>query len=374
MLAAIRFGAGLFTPLVSAILFIFDRVDSPKAVVRGMGLYAMGIITAYSMGGVVVGLLYTSLGWAGISGLSAGGSAIAFLYVTFLSSPPLTSERPKPKGLWRALRTADFLTHATTALVVGYQMNCSIFMCVIILKEEFRWGPQAVGWVFLAVPATMLPVNNFLLPRLAARFGLHRLITVATVSAVACSAGLAGWSSQLRVDGAPKHVAPLLVLFCPSLICLMFQQNPNQARGKYIADRYATNARGAVTSISRNFFALGQALAPIVSGAVYNVNPFWPYVIQGSLIACNLLLFIVTGVPLWNDPPQPDAKPPPVAETSAEPSDVTSATSQETSTTDPQEMCVPQVTTTLRPVDHVPSPAAVVVHHSATKSAANEPV
>ena len=143
-IAIVRAGAGFFTPLVSALLFIFDRADSPQAVVKGMGDYALATISAYTMGGVAVGLLYESVGWAWLNGSSAAVTALAALYVATCSAPPLIKgPRPKPKGLMAALRTADFLTHATTAFSCGYIMNASTFMFVIMLKEVFEWSARA---------------------------------------------------------------------------------------------------------------------------------------------------------------------------------------------------------------------------------------
>ena len=85
------------------------------------------------------------------------------------------------------------------------------------------------------------------------------------------------------------------------------QQNPNMGRAKMIADKYANNARGGVAGLGRNCFAVGQALAPIISGALYSVDPSMPYALGAVLICCNLALFVVTGVPLFHDPPPPEA-------------------------------------------------------------------
>jgi hypothetical protein len=112
----------------------------------------------------------------------------------------------------------------------------------------------------------------------------------------------------------------------------MFKQTPNQARGKVrplprassrldlrsvhatlpctlqtIADKYAKNARGVVTGASRNAFALGQAVSPVVSGALYNVDPCLPYAVGSVLIACNVVFFALSGVPFFHDDTQETA-------------------------------------------------------------------
>ena len=212
MLAVVRFFAGLFTPLVSAVLYIFDRVQSPKELARGVSLYAFATVSAYGAGGFLVGVLYEPIGWSWVNTISAIFAGGTFLYVTFCSCPPLmTGKKPKPEGLMRALRTADFATHAATAMVVGYQYNCNFFMQVIILKEHFNWNPRAVGYWFLSIPAIMLPINIFVLPRVLVKYGFHLPISVAGMISCALYVALAIWSSLLRTGDAGS-VMWLLVL------------------------------------------------------------------------------------------------------------------------------------------------------------------
>lgn len=140
VLSIVRAGAGFCTPLVSALIFIFDRASSPGEVVRGMGAYGNAIMLAYALGGVLIGIAYDEVGWAPINAGSAVVTGVAALYVTVLSAPPLHSgPRPKPRGLMRALRTAAFITHGATAFICGYIMNVAIFMLIIVLKEVFLW-------------------------------------------------------------------------------------------------------------------------------------------------------------------------------------------------------------------------------------------
>ena len=61
-----------------------------------------------------------------------------------------------------------------------------------------------------------------------------------------------------------------IILLFISYIWLNTQLTPNQARGKIVAEKYATNAIGAVTGMGRICFAIGQGLSPVVMSAAYN--------------------------------------------------------------------------------------------------------
>jgi hypothetical protein len=147
----------------------------------------------------------------------------------------------------------------------------------------------------------MFPVNLFLIPRCVKRFGLHRLIGSGSLVNILVHACLAAWAGTLdvEVDGS---VVPLLLGISISLVALLFTQNPNLARCKLIADTYAKDARGAITGVSRNFFALGQAVSPMLSGVLFNLNPLAPYAAACAFLLANISIFVALGVPLTRDP------------------------------------------------------------------------
>lgn len=297
VLVAVRLCVGFFTPLVSCILYIFDRARSPTDVMRGLGHYTYAIMGAYALGGVLVGVGYDAMGWVGLNLTATGFAAFAFLYVTFLSAPARDQgKKPRPEGLARALKTRAFATHAYTAFLCGWMMNALILVSTLLLKDTFGLTSQQVGFVQLGLPAVMLPLT-LLMPRATARHGLHCVINGGAFWSLAASTALA----LPAVHG--EHVAPLLVGYVSCLIGLIAQMVPNQARGKIIAERYAKNATGAVTAVGRNFFALGQALSPIVSAALLQVHPSAPYALLGALQLGALVLYAATGTPLFHDPP-----------------------------------------------------------------------
>ena len=112
----------------------------------------MAIISAYAMGGVVVGVLYEAVGWGWTNSVSVLATGLAAFYVTMFSAPAMNSgPRPKPQGMWTALRTSEFVAHAATAFMCGYIMN-----------------EQSVPLHHM--PAYLLPTTYYLLPKLTSYY------------------------------------------------------------------------------------------------------------------------------------------------------------------------------------------------------------
>ena len=165
---------------------------------------------------------------------------------------------------------------------------------------------RATGFAFLALPLVMLPVSLFVIPYTARRVGMHVIISTATIFETAVFALLAALTSTLEKGQGPDDIGSTIAFlagFLLAAISLFFIQNLNLARCKLIADSYARDARGAVTSASRNCFALGQTVAPAVSGVLFTASMWAPYALVCILLLATLLLFVVAGVPLFRDPP-----------------------------------------------------------------------
>ena len=74
----------------------------------------------------------------------------------------------------------------------------------------------------------------------------------------------------------------------------MTQFNANQARAKIIATKYAKNATGAVTGVSRTCFAVGQAVGPFVSGLIWSWSISGPYLVLAAIQLSQIVLMMVT--------------------------------------------------------------------------------
>eukprot|EP00964_Phaeocystis_antarctica_P139329 scaffold104105_cov66-Phaeocystis_antarctica.AAC.3 len=61
-----------------------------------------------------------------------------------------------------------------------------------------------------------------------------------------------------------------------------------------IAAKYAKNATGTVTGISRTCFALGQAIGPLVSGLIWSWSISSPFLVLAAIQLSQIVLMMVT--------------------------------------------------------------------------------
>jgi|TARA_B110001469_G_scaffold124571_1_gene138471 MFS family permease len=167
-------------------------------------------------------------------------------------------------------------------------MNVHIFIMVLTLKQKFAFNPRSIGFCFLLVPAGILP-TVFLLPHLTRRFGLHACITSGCLANVL----LCG---VLSLPDLHSHSVVLILGLGLAMFFTFTQHNANQARAKMIAAKYAKNATGAVTGVSRTCFALGQAIGPLVSGLIWNWSVSGPFFVLAAIQLSQIVLMMVTRV------------------------------------------------------------------------------
>ena len=169
-------------------------------------------------------------------------------------------------------------------------MNVHIFIVVLTLKQKFAFRPRSIGYCFLLVPAGILP-TVFLLPhltrRFGMRFGLHACITAGCLANVLLCA-------LLSLPDLHSRPVVLILDLGLGMFFTFTQQNANLARAKTIAAKYAKNATGAVTGISRTCFALGQAIGPLVSGLIWSWSISSPFLVLAAIQLSQIVLMMVT--------------------------------------------------------------------------------
>ena len=274
------------------------------------------------------------------------------MYNSLLPTPPLQKAGPKQKseGLSKALCSAEFASHAWTAFNMGWSFNAHIFVVILTLKQTFDFDARSIGFCLLLVPAGILP-TVFLLPHTTRRFGLHACITAGCLANVVLCALLAlrflpvfantgtsaanatlttepgsGAAAEVNINhgvagvvdvhnvtggaGADEVALPdvcdrsvtLIVGLGLGMFFTLTQHNANLARAKMIATKYAKNATGAVTGVSRTCFSLGQAIGPLVSGLIWGWSVSGPYLLLAAVQLSQIVCMMVTRNPLWRDP------------------------------------------------------------------------
>lgn len=289
-LVAVRFLAGGCSPLVPALSLIFS-VLTPEKTAQGIGRYSLAICGGYVIGASTVGALYRAVGFAGLQLTSAAVAAIAAVY-TALSphgKKPLGQEA-QVSGVRTALRSRHFAVYAATQFFVGWCMNMAFAVVTIALRGEFGWSVAEVGYCFLGIAAVLAVQFSYAVPALVGRLGIERVIALALIGLCAPSAVLA---SPARTHSGLVLCAIVLFHF----VAFTALQLPATGRARVIASRYTQNGTGAITGVGRTFFALGQALSPAASLALYAlVSPAAPWLVNLALIATLAAMHIATGV------------------------------------------------------------------------------
>ena len=229
----------------------------------------------------------STVGWRWLNAGCAGFAGVALVYNRLLPTPPLRKIGPKLKseGVSKALCSAEFAGHAWTAFNMGWSTNVHIFVVVLTLKQKFAFSPRSVGFCFLLVPAGILP-TVFLLPHLTRRFGLQSCITAGCLANVLLCA-------LLSLPDLHSRSVVLIFDLGLGMFFSFTQHSANIARAKLIAAKYAKNATGAVTGVSRTCYALGQSIGPLVSGLIWSWSVSGPFLVLAAIQLSQIVLMMV---------------------------------------------------------------------------------
>jgi sugar phosphate permease len=145
-----------------------------------------------------------------------------------------------------------------------------------------------VGLLFLGLPLLLMVVASLVVPRLVKTYlGLQKTITVATFGLIVVS-GLIAMPQLGR-----SSIYSFSILTALLIIFQTMQHQPNQVRVKLIAGYYTTNGSGIVTGASRTFWALGQAVAPVVCLSGYvSFGTWFPWMLLSIVMSLLLLLYV----------------------------------------------------------------------------------
>jgi len=293
LLLVVRVFAGLSTPLVTSLLYIFERAKSPADTIKGMGHYTLAVIGAYMVGSALVSSLIDSVGFRGVTLITAGIALFALTWTTFLSAPSSVTERQKPSGVRYALGSRGFRVHGMVSFAVGASLNGVMLLPTWLMFDHFKFSAQQVGYPYIGIPCVQIAAQ-FAVRRVVARIGTNATISIGTLMAMVSIGALA----------VPQVHENLIAMLCATVFavtsCILIML-PNQANARLIANAYATNAVGAVTGMGRTCFALGQGVSPVAFAALYNWHPSGAFVGWWCMHAAQLGLRLYLQQPLWHD-------------------------------------------------------------------------
>mmetsp|Transcript_56310 Transcript_56310/g.155403 ORF Transcript_56310/g.155403 Transcript_56310/m.155403 type:complete len:348 (-) Transcript_56310:606-1649(-) len=186
LLIVVRVFAGLSTPLVPSLAYIFEKCTK-EGVVAGMARYGFSVISGYMVAGAFVGAAYESLGWM-VTSLITGAVAVVGFGVVTASEPPPPREpgqaRPQSSGVRDAVKNPLFITFGVTCLTNGYLMMLMMNLLVFNLRDVFDFSAGQVGTVFIATTMIMIACSFYVVPRVSKRFGMRNTINGAGVAII----------------------------------------------------------------------------------------------------------------------------------------------------------------------------------------------
>jgi MFS transporter, DHA1 family, multidrug resistance protein len=288
MLFAFRALSGVLSAatLATSMAYIADSTGERE---RGGGMGALGGAAGL---GIILG---PGLGgWLGVDSLStpffvaAAMSVVSMLLIALLlpeSLPPEARSGARKVGLvdFRELRAALRSPIAGLMLLVfAGTIGTSNFEAIFGLYalNVLGYGPDRVGAILMVVGFVAVIGRGLLTGLATSRWGEATVIKGAL---------LAGAVAFLLLLMARDHVAVLVTTGLFALSTAFFRPAVHS-----LTSQRATVGQGAAMGLSNSFVSLGRVVGPIWAGAIYDVNPSYPY-LSGAVI---LLLVFLSSL-LW---------------------------------------------------------------------------
>lgn len=268
---------------VAAMAYIGDSTGE-KERAGGMGALGgaagLGIILGPGLGGWLAGGSLSTPFF-----IAAAMSLVSMLLIVLLLPETLPPEARGARGklglvdfreLWGALRSP---IAGLLLLVFLGTIGTSNFEAIFSLYalDVLGYGPEHVG-VILTVVGVVSVIGRGLLTGLATRRWGE--------TAVIKGALLAGAVTFLLLLLAKSQVAVMLTTGLFVLITAFFRPAVHS-----LTSQRATVGQGAAMGLSNSFVSLGRVVGPIWAGAIYDLNPSYPY-LSGAVIL--FLVFLLS--------------------------------------------------------------------------------
>jgi MFS family permease len=265
---------------------------------------ALGWISAATNAGVMiggaVGSLTTHLGRWG-PGFVAAGLCTLNVISAWLWLPesrrqddaPVTADAPPPRR--QPLRQAVFavLRHPrspASSLIWIYTIGMFAFMgmngvLALYLGASYGVTEKTIGYFFTYIGAIGLVMRALLLGPLVRRFGE---VGVTRLGALCLVLGLAGIPLPALVDlthGVRLVLFAVVVLLVPVGTALLFP-----ATTALLSRRTARSEIGQAMGVQQSFGSMARLVGPVCAGAIYEIDPRFPFWAAAALMLCTSFL------------------------------------------------------------------------------------
>jgi MFS family permease len=287
LLIAVRFFAGVFTPLVASIAWVNDAAQGDQRVLaKNMAAWAVTMSLGFMIGSAVGGSLGQGyFGWLTGHLLSAGLALLALCYVVWVQAPPRKDSDVKPLNLDKICRSPEFLAMAALQVVSGICFTGCILMSILLFLELLDGSPLDLA-LFLIFTSIFHAFESFtILPASMSYFGSPRAGMVGTSLITLAANILACFSFTYS-----SKISAGAVLLLTSAHLPIFMTGANLIVPIY-AERYGQNAKGAAIGFSRLCFNVGQMMGPIIAVSLFEVT----YILWFGCLSVLQAVFLV----LW---------------------------------------------------------------------------
>ena len=292
-LFAARMLAGFGNANLGTAQAIISDVTKPEDRAKGMGLigaaFGLGFIIGPAIGGVLG--QYSPV----LPAFFAAFLAVCNLVFAWFMLPE-TLDKSKARAPGRRLISLAALKHAARHTNVGilfsmtfiYTLGFAIMEQVIGLfiqhiwvdpgldpAERLRMATQMTAIYLVAVGFTAVLIQGFLIGKLSRKFGEQALakygLILLTVAMI--SIPLAGGTG----------VFPLMVMTAIILAAGSGIFNPSNS--SMVSRAADPSEQGSTLGLNQSLGSLGRVLGPAAAGAIFELNPSWPFYIAGCLTA-----------------------------------------------------------------------------------------
>ncbi|NBQ52626.1 MAG: MFS transporter [Proteobacteria bacterium] len=297
-LFAARMLAGFGNANLGTAQAVISDVTKPEDRAKGMGLigaaFGLGFIIGPAIGGILgqYSPVYPAFFAAGLAVCNLGFAAF-MLPETLKKGAPSTPGRRllSLAALKHAARQTNVATLFTMTFV--YTLGFAIMEQVIGLFIEKIWvgsqhdGPtrlqmasQMTAVYLVVVGFTAVLIQGFMIGRLTKKFGEQLLaksgLVLLTLAMI--SIPLAGNTGIF-----PVMVATAVILAAGSGIF-------NPSNSSMVSRAADPSEQGSTLGLNQSIASLGRVLGPASAGAIFELNPSWPFYAAGSLTALAAII------------------------------------------------------------------------------------
>ncbi|MEY4631568.1 MAG: hypothetical protein RIQ81_1688 [Pseudomonadota bacterium] len=289
-LFAARMLAGFGNANLGTAQAIISDVTRPEDRAKGMGLIGAAFGLGFIIGPAIGGILgqYSPVWPAYFSAILAVGNFIFAAFMLPETLKPGAAARNHRKFIsWAALKEAAKRPNVGTLFTMTfiYTLGFAIMEQVIGLFIEAIWVTESAGEAriraasqltavyLVAVGFTAVLIQGFLIGRLTRTFGEIKLarwgLIVLTLAMVAIP--LAGQTG----------VFPLMV--CTAVLLATGSGTFNPSNSSLISKSSDPSEQGSVLGLNQSLASLGRVLGPAAAGAIFQLNPTWPFYVAATL-------------------------------------------------------------------------------------------